>query len=140
VRFGLPVLPTPSPPRPSPGTPDPANAPAVIAVIARAVDLVMRGEASALTTGPDPQEGADRRRGFRLPGHTEYLAHLAGVDRVVMMLAGPGLRVVPTTIHIPLKEVPGRSPPRSCPTRSASPTPRCAAISASRAPASPWRG
>jgi 4-hydroxythreonine-4-phosphate dehydrogenase len=28
------------------------------------------------------------------------------VDRVVMMLACPDLRVVPVTIHIPLAEVP----------------------------------
>ncbi|MGL5011536.1 MAG: 4-hydroxythreonine-4-phosphate dehydrogenase PdxA, partial [Paracoccaceae bacterium] len=41
------------------------------------------------------------------PGHTEYLAHLAGDVPVVMMLACPGLRVVPATIHIPLAEVPG---------------------------------
>ncbi|OYW47757.1 MAG: 4-hydroxythreonine-4-phosphate dehydrogenase PdxA, partial [Rhodobacterales bacterium 12-65-15] len=40
------------------------------------------------------------------PGHTEFLAHLAGVERVVMLLACPALRVVPATIHIPLREVP----------------------------------
>ncbi|MGE5261452.1 MAG: 4-hydroxythreonine-4-phosphate dehydrogenase PdxA, partial [Actinomycetota bacterium] len=43
------------------------------------------------------------------PGHTEYLAALAGgsgkAPHPVMMLAGDGLRVVPVTIHIPLKEV-----------------------------------
>jgi 4-hydroxythreonine-4-phosphate dehydrogenase len=70
-----------------PGRPDPANAKAVIAVIARAVDLVMRGEASALTTGPIHKKALIDGAGFAYPGHTEYLAHLAGVDRVVMMLA-----------------------------------------------------
>ena len=33
-------------------------------------------------------------------------AALAGVDRVVMMLVSPSLRVVPATIHIPLAQVP----------------------------------
>jgi 4-hydroxy-L-threonine phosphate dehydrogenase PdxA len=122
-----------------PGRPDPANAAAVIAVIARAVDLVMRGEAAALTTGPIHKKALIDGAGFAYPGHTEYLAHLAGVERVVMMLAGPDLRVVPTTIHIALKDVPGALDAALCPTRSASPTPRCAAISASKAPASPWR-
>jgi 4-hydroxythreonine-4-phosphate dehydrogenase len=43
---------------------------------------------------------------FGFPGHTEFLAHLAGVENVVMMLASDLLRVVPVTIHIPLSEVP----------------------------------
>jgi 4-hydroxythreonine-4-phosphate dehydrogenase len=43
---------------------------------------------------------------FAYPGHTEYLAALADVDRVVMMLACPELRVVPTTIHIAIEDVP----------------------------------
>jgi 4-hydroxythreonine-4-phosphate dehydrogenase len=102
----LPVLSHPFPAPAVPGKPDPANAHAVIAAIARAVDLVMRGEASALTTGPIHKKALIDGAGFAYPGHTEYLAHLAGVDRVVMMLAGPDLRVVPTTIHIALKEVP----------------------------------
>jgi hypothetical protein len=103
----LPVLSHPFPAPAVPGRPDPANAEAVIAVIARAVDLVMRGEAAALTTGPIHKKALIDGAGFAWPGHTEYLAHLAGVDRVVMMLAGPDLRVVPTTIHIALKDVPG---------------------------------
>lgn len=44
--------------------------------------------------------------GFAFPGHTEFLAHLSGVRRPVMMLAGGGLRVVPITIHVPLRAVP----------------------------------
>jgi 4-hydroxythreonine-4-phosphate dehydrogenase len=43
--------------------------------------------------------------GFAFPGHTEFLAHLAGDVPVAMMLACEGLRVVPVTIHIPLVEV-----------------------------------
>jgi 4-hydroxythreonine-4-phosphate dehydrogenase len=109
---GLPVLAHPFPAPASPGQPDPQNAAAVIEVIARGVDLVLRGEASALTTAPIHKKALKDGAGFRFPGHTEYLAHLAGVDRVVMMLACPGLRVVPTTIHIPLSEVPGALTPQ----------------------------
>ena len=51
--------------------------------------------------------------GFRFPGHTEFLGHLAELAtgrpaRPVMMLAGPDLRAVPVTIHIALAEVPRR--------------------------------
>ncbi len=48
------------------------------------------------------------RSGFAFPGHTEFLANIAGLEPsdAVMMLAAETLRVVPTTIHIPLKDVP----------------------------------
>jgi 4-hydroxythreonine-4-phosphate dehydrogenase len=88
------------------GTPNPAHARGVIDVIARGVDLVQSGAASALCTAPIHKQALQDGAGFAFPGHTEFLAHLAGVDRVVMMLASDQLRVVPTTIHIPLKDVP----------------------------------
>lgn len=103
---GLPVLSHPFAAPAVAGQPAPENAAGVIAAIARGVDLVMRGEASALTTLPIHKKALKDGAGFRFPGHTEYLAHLAGVETVVMMLACPALRVVPATIHIPLSEVP----------------------------------
>ena len=84
-----------------PGQPDPAHAADVIAVIARAVGLVQSGAASAICTAPIHKKALKDGAGFAFPGHTEFLAHLAGVGRVVMMLACPGLRVVPATIRMP---------------------------------------
>ena len=89
-----------------PGTPAPGNAAEVIAVIARAVDLVQSGAAGAVCTLPIHKKALKDGAGFAYPGHTEYLAALAGIDRVVMMLACDALRVVPATIHIPIAEVP----------------------------------
>jgi 4-hydroxythreonine-4-phosphate dehydrogenase len=89
-----------------PGQPDPANAAGTVAVIERAVALVQSGKASAICTAPIHKKALKDGAGFAFPGHTEFLAHLAGVDRVVMMLACPELRVVPATIHIALSEVP----------------------------------
>ncbi len=107
----LPVLvhdfPAPAPP----GAPDPANAAAVVAVIARAVELVQASAASGLVTCPINKAALRDGAGFAFPGHTEYLADLAGDVPVVMMLACPELRVVPVTIHIPLAEVPGALTP-----------------------------
>jgi 4-hydroxythreonine-4-phosphate dehydrogenase len=105
------VLAHPFPAPAVPGRPDPANAAAVVAVIARAVGLVQSGAASALCTLPIHKKALIDGAGFAFPGHTEFLAHLAGVPRVAMMLACDALRVVPATIHIPLAAVPGALTP-----------------------------
>jgi len=102
----LPVLPHPFAAPATPGKITYANARGVIEVIARAVDLVMKGEASAICTAPLHKKALKDGAGFVHPGHTEFLAYLARVEHVVMMLASPELRVVPATIHIPLAEVP----------------------------------
>ena len=102
----LPVLPHAFPGDLTHGLPNPAHAQSVIDVIARGVDLVQSGAASALCTAPIHKQALQDGAGFAYPGHTEYLAALAGVPRVVMMLACDQLRVVPTTIHIPLADVP----------------------------------
>ncbi|MDF1803881.1 4-hydroxythreonine-4-phosphate dehydrogenase PdxA [Thalassovita sp.] len=107
AKSGLPVLAHPFAAPAVPGHPDPANAQGVIDVIARGVSLVQSGQAAALTTAPIHKKALQDGAGFAYPGHTEYLAALGQVDRVVMMLACDALRVVPTTIHIPLGDVPG---------------------------------
>lgn len=94
----------------TPGRPDPANAAGVIEVIARAVGLAMQGRAAAICTLPINKQALKEGAAFAFPGHTEYLAHLAGDVPVAMMLASttvtPPCRVVPATIHIPLQDVP----------------------------------
>ena len=98
-----------------PGQPDPANAQAVIDVIARAVGLARSGAAGGICTLPINKEALKRGADFPFPGHTEYLAHLAGDVPVVMMLAAttvtPPCRVVPVTIHIALRDVPSALTP-----------------------------
>ncbi|AFL49464.1 4-hydroxythreonine-4-phosphate dehydrogenase [Sinorhizobium fredii] len=106
----LPVLPIRCPARVVAGRPSAENAAAVTGAIDTAVRLVMAGEASGVTTNPIAK-AVLYEAGFRFPGHTEYLADLAekatGTSAPpVMMLAGPKLRAVPVTIHIPLKDVP----------------------------------
>ena len=102
----LPVLPIPFAADAPPGRPMPQNAAGVIAAIEGAVRLVRSGEAMAICTLPIHKKALIDGAGFAYPGHTEFLAALAGVDRVVMMLACEALRVVPATIHIPLSAVP----------------------------------
>jgi 4-hydroxythreonine-4-phosphate dehydrogenase len=102
----LPVLPHPFEAAVIAGTLNPDNAESVVDVIARGVDLVLSGEAAALTTCPINKKALKDGADFAWPGHTEFLAYLGGVEDVVMMLASDALRVVPATIHIPLKDVP----------------------------------
>ncbi|MGH6946693.1 MAG: 4-hydroxythreonine-4-phosphate dehydrogenase PdxA [Kiloniellales bacterium] len=105
----LPVLPVSLPIPVEPGRPDPRNAGAVLASIERAVELVQNGAATGLVTNPI-NKALLYQAGFRHPGHTEYLAELAGLppESAVMMLAAPELRVVPVTVHLPLKEAVAR--------------------------------
>ncbi|MFA3915375.1 4-hydroxythreonine-4-phosphate dehydrogenase PdxA [Ruegeria hyattellae] len=102
----LPVLPLSLAGDATPGQPDPRNAEGVISAIEAGVELVRSGHASALCTAPIHKKALIDGAGFAYPGHTEFLAALGEVDRVVMMLASEALRVVPATIHIPLAQVP----------------------------------
>ena len=88
-----------------PGRLEPANADYVLETLTRAVELLRTGHARALVTGP-VHKGVINDSGRPFSGHTEFLAELAGVRQVVMMLAAPGLRVALVTTHLPLRAVP----------------------------------
>ncbi len=99
----LPVAPLLRRPRAHLGRPDPEDAPAVIEAIDTAVRDVREGRAAALVTNPIHKENLTRA-GFRHLGHTGYLAELAGAsESAVMMLVSPALKVVPVTVHLPLR-------------------------------------
>ncbi|MDG2294240.1 MAG: 4-hydroxythreonine-4-phosphate dehydrogenase PdxA [Paracoccaceae bacterium] len=108
MKNGLPVLPHAFSSDVQAGHPNPANAASVIDIIARAVEYVQNNDASAICTAPIHKKALQDGAGFGFPGHTEYLAHLGSVEHAVMILVSPHLRVVPTTIHIPIEQVPDR--------------------------------
>lgn len=93
-----------------PGTPDLSTADSIIGSIRECVSDVWSGEADAIVTNPI-SKALLYAAGFTHPGHTEYLAALAGQagntrpPLPVMMLVGGGLRVALTTIHMPLMNV-----------------------------------
>ncbi len=88
-----------------PGKLDPANAHYVIDILDRAIAGCRSGEFAAMVTAP-LHKGVINDAGIPFTGHTEYLAEQTDTPRVVMMLAGAGLRVALATTHLPLKEVP----------------------------------
>ncbi len=106
IEKALPVLDHPLPAPVVSGVPNAQNAGEVVAMIKRAVDLTQSGQACALTTNPIHKKALQDGAGFAFPGHTEYLASLANVERPIMMLSAPELRVVPVTIHIAISKVP----------------------------------
>lgn len=100
----LPVSPVGLPIHAQPGCPHSGDAPAIIGAIDAAVRDVRKGAAAALVTNPINKDSL-YRAGFRHPGHTEYLAELAGTGGTpIMMLVCQELRVVPVTIHMALRK------------------------------------
>ncbi len=100
----LKVLPVQAPATVSPGRPTAANAPYVLETLRLAARGCLEGDFAALVTAP-VHKGVINEAGIPFSGHTEFLAELAGVPRVVMMLATPGLRVALVTTHLPLRAV-----------------------------------
>ncbi|MCT2558386.1 4-hydroxythreonine-4-phosphate dehydrogenase PdxA [Tsuneonella sp. YG55] len=91
-----------------PGEPNAEGAALAFSSLQTATDLAVRGEASALVTGPIAK-ALLAAVGFHHPGQTEFVAQACGVTAqdAVMMLAGPQLRTIPLTVHVALARVPG---------------------------------
>jgi 4-hydroxythreonine-4-phosphate dehydrogenase len=108
-KDALPVLHKALPAETVAGKIDLRNSQYVIDGISKAVELCFAKQVSAIVTNPINKD-ALYSAGFKHQGHTDFLAHLArqhGDDvQEVMMLVGGGLRAVPITVHIPLKDVP----------------------------------
>jgi 4-hydroxythreonine-4-phosphate dehydrogenase len=105
---GLPLLQLNAAQADTPGHPSVAGAHCSLDSLELAVGLARSGSASAVVTGPVAKEQL-YAIGFQHPGQTEFVAERCGVAaaNVAMMLAGPTLRTVPVTTHLPLAEVAG---------------------------------
>jgi 4-hydroxythreonine-4-phosphate dehydrogenase len=106
---GLPVIQLNVPQADVPGHPSVMGAHTSLDSLEIAVGLARSGSASAVVTGPVAKEQL-YAIGFQHPGQTEFVAERCGVSpgNVVMMLAGPTLRTIPVTTHLPLEQVSSR--------------------------------
>jgi len=102
---GVSLLHCPSPQPSAAAVLDVRNAPYVIGMLDRACDGCARGEFAAMVTAP-VHKAVIMSAGFVFSGHTEYLAERLGIEQVVMMLVGGGMRVALATTHLPLADVP----------------------------------
>ena len=93
----------------TPGSPDLDGAHCALQALETATGFARSGTVAAVVTGP-VSKAQLYAIGFDYPGQTEFVAERCGVERrnAVMMLAGPDLRVVPMTTHIPLVDVAGQ--------------------------------
>jgi len=100
----LPILHHPRSGETVPGQPSTQTAHSVISSIELAVRFSQSGEAAGVVTNPI-QKNILYEAGFEFPGHTEFLGALSGADtHPVMMLACEGLRVVPVSVHVGLRQ------------------------------------
>jgi 4-hydroxythreonine-4-phosphate dehydrogenase len=92
----------------TPGAPDSDGARLALASLEKAAALAIVGEAAGVVTGP-VSKALLAEIGFAFPGQTEYLADACGIAEqdAVMLLAGPHLKTVPLTVHVPLSAVSG---------------------------------
>lgn len=98
------VLPVPLATAVTPGQLDARNSAYVLRTLEQACDGCLSGEFAAMVTAP-VQKSIINEAGIPFTGHTEFLQERCGVERVVMMLACPGLRVALATNHLPLRAV-----------------------------------
>lgn len=105
-RYALPVLHIHDVADLMPGKPNADGAHCALQSLEMATGFARAGVAAALVTGP-VSKAPLYDIGFTYPGQTEFVAERCGIERgnAVMMLAGPDLRVVPMTTHIPLAMV-----------------------------------
>jgi 4-hydroxythreonine-4-phosphate dehydrogenase len=91
-----------------PGVPNLEGARCSLDSLEMAVGLTRSGAAGGIVTGPVSKSQL-KMIGFTHMGQTEFVAERCGMakDHIVMMLAGPSLKVVPITTHVPLADVPG---------------------------------
>lgn len=82
-----------------------ANSDYVLEMLERATHACLDGVAAGIVTAP-VQKSVINEAGIAFSGHTEFLQELCGVDKVVMMLACPDLKVALATTHLPLRQVP----------------------------------
>lgn len=101
----LTVHPVPLPINVQPGEARAETASAVLESIRLAAQAALKGDTTALVTGP-VQKSIINAAGTSFSGHTEMLAELAGVAHVVMLLVSGDLRLALATRHLRLADVP----------------------------------
>jgi 4-hydroxythreonine-4-phosphate dehydrogenase len=86
-----------------PGIESGAAGKAAAGYIEAAVELCAAGDIDAIATAPINKR-ALFLGGYSFPGHTEFLAHLTGIDDYAMGFVAANLRIVLISTHVPLSE------------------------------------
>jgi 4-hydroxythreonine-4-phosphate dehydrogenase len=78
---------------------------AVVQYIQRAVEMALKKEVKSIVTAPLSKESL-KLAGFQWRGHTELLAELTNTKEFTMMFVSDKLKLILSTLHVPLRDVP----------------------------------
>ncbi|MDH5639382.1 MAG: 4-hydroxythreonine-4-phosphate dehydrogenase PdxA, partial [Nitrospinota bacterium] len=78
---------------------------AAMSALEEAITRTHNGEFAAMVTAPISKEAVNRA-GYKIAGHTEFLAQRCGGASVAMMLASRKLKVVVATTHVAVRDIP----------------------------------
>lgn len=104
TKKGLPIFDIPFSSSPKLGELNNNLALETIKSIQLATNCTMNGETAALCTNPINKFSLMSGANFNFTGHTDYLKHLTGSQKSIMMIATDNFRVIPLTVHSSLKE------------------------------------
>jgi len=88
----------------TPGNPTEKSGILSFEALERSTQDLSEGKIDVLVTAPISKENI-QKVGFKFPGHTEYLAEMAGINEALMILISGELRVALVTTHIPISDV-----------------------------------
>ncbi len=89
------------------GKPDISNSNYIIDILSHGALGCLNNDFKGLITGPINKELINQS-GFEFSGHTEFLADISNIKKVVMLLMNERLKIALLTTHIPLSEVPSK--------------------------------
>ena len=89
----------------NPGIPEVDNSNYIMDVLSYGALGCLSKKYNGLITGPVNKELINQS-GFEFSGHTEFLADICNVKKVVMLLLNEKLKIALLTTHIPLSKVP----------------------------------
>lgn len=90
--------------QPVPGVQNAFGGKTAMESIEHAIRLTKEQTTKAMVTAPISKEAVNLA-GYKIPGHTEFLAEQCGVESVLMMLVTKELRVALVTTHVPIADV-----------------------------------
>ena len=104
MQKGLPIFDVPFSTYPKIGELNVNLAAETIKSIKLATNSCIEGETTAICTNPINKFLLMSGANFNFTGHTDYLKHLTGSQKSIMMIATDNFRVIPLTVHSSLKE------------------------------------
>ena len=87
------------------GVPSKKSGIAEVKYIKKAVELALKKDVKAIVTAPISKQSL-KLAGYKWPGHTELLAELTKSKHFAMMFVSKKLKLILTTIHVSIKNVP----------------------------------